>query len=71
VASTNIWGALTGGNMVYEGTIPPTPGQSGMQKTRMTFFNLGPDKVRQLVERSSDDGKTWQVSYDFIYTRSR
>ncbi len=65
------WGALIGGNMVYEGMIPPAPGQSGMQKTRMTFFNLGPDQVRQLVERSSDDGKTWQVSYDFIYTRRR
>jgi hypothetical protein len=35
----------------------------------MTFFNLGRDKVRQLVERTSDGGKQWQVVYDFIYTR--
>jgi tetratricopeptide (TPR) repeat protein len=63
------WGNLKDGNMVYEGMIPPTPGQSGPQQTRMTFFNLGDGKVRQFVERSTDGGKTWVVGYDFIYTK--
>jgi tetratricopeptide (TPR) repeat protein len=62
------WGELKGANMIYEGQIPPLPGMSP-QQTRMTFFNLGPDKVRQLVERSADGGKTWQVNYDISYTR--
>jgi hypothetical protein len=63
------WGNLKDGNMVYEGTVPPAPGQSGPQQTRMTFFNLGPGKVRQFVERSTDGGKSWQTTYDFIYTK--
>jgi hypothetical protein len=63
------WGSLKDGNMVYEGTAPPAKGQTVGERTRMTFFNLAPGKVRQLVERSSDGGKTWKVQYDFAYTR--
>lgn len=37
--------------------------------SRLTFFDLGPDEVRQLGEQSSDDGKTWTVRYDFDYRR--
>jgi hypothetical protein len=42
------------------------------QKTlgRMTFFNLG-DKVRQLWETSTDDGKTWTVAFDGMYVRKK
>lgn len=36
---------------------------------RFTFFNLGPDQVRQLSETSNDEGKTWNVDYDFTYVR--
>ena len=63
------WGGLKGGNMVYEGTAAPSKGQTVGERTRMTFFNLAPGKVRQLVERSADRGKTWKVQYDFAYTR--
>ena len=35
----------------------------------MTFFNLGPDKVRQFFEKSADGGRTWQRSWDLLYTR--
>jgi hypothetical protein len=38
-------------------------------RSRMTFFNLGPNKVRQFAERSTDDGKTWTTTVDFIYLR--
>ncbi len=37
---------------------------------RLTFFNLGPDKVRQFSEQSAD-GKSWQTIYDFIYIRRK
>ena len=63
------WGSLQYGNMVYEGDIPAPPGASGRMHTRLTFFNLGPDRVRQLSERSADGGKTWQVNFDLQYTR--
>lgn len=36
---------------------------------RLTFFNLGPNEVRQFSQRSSDGGKTWTVSYDLQYIR--
>jgi len=31
---------------------------------------LGPDKVRQF-SRGSTGGKTWNVEYDFTYTRKK
>jgi hypothetical protein len=37
--------------------------------TRLTFFNIDPNTVRQLSERSNDDGKSWSVVYDFKYVR--
>jgi hypothetical protein len=37
-------------------------------KRRLTFFNLGPNRVRQFSE-ASNDGKTWAVDYDFTYVR--
>jgi tetratricopeptide (TPR) repeat protein len=39
--------------------------------TRMTFFNLGPDKVRQLGEISEDAGANWKVTWDAIYLRKK
>ncbi len=38
---------------------------------RMTFFNLGTDKVRQLWETSTDEGKTWTVAFDGTYVRKK
>jgi hypothetical protein len=38
---------------------------------KFSFFNQGPDQVRQLNETSTDDGKTWTVSYDFTYKRKK
>jgi hypothetical protein len=46
----------------------PNPGGKPLQG-RFTFFNLGPDKVRQFKETSTDDGNTWQAVYDFTYIR--
>jgi len=38
---------------------------------KMTFYNLGPDKVRQHGENSSDGGKTWVTSFDLEYRRKK
>jgi hypothetical protein len=36
---------------------------------RFTFHHLGPNRVRQLQESSTDGGATYSVVYDFIYIR--
>jgi type II secretory pathway pseudopilin PulG len=38
---------------------------------RLTFFKLGPDRVRQFSELSADDGKTWTTEYDLTYIRKK
>ncbi|HEX6314342.1 MAG TPA: tetratricopeptide repeat protein [Gemmatimonadaceae bacterium] len=63
------WGELRDGNMMFTGDLPPLRGQTARRQTRLMFFKLGPDKVRQLSEGTMDGGKTWQVNYDLIYTR--
>jgi hypothetical protein len=39
--------------------------------TKLTFFNLSPDRVRQVWEQSTDEGKTWSVIFDGAYSRRR
>jgi tetratricopeptide (TPR) repeat protein len=36
---------------------------------RLTFYNLGPNKVRQFSQISSNNGKTWSTEYDLTYIR--
>jgi hypothetical protein len=62
-------GLLTGGNMVLEGTTPAANGQLGRVPTKLTFFHVSADTVRQFSETSADGGKTWTVAYDLIYVR--
>ena len=38
---------------------------------KMTFFNLGPEKVRQFGESSTDGGKTWKTDFDLEYQRKK
>jgi hypothetical protein len=38
---------------------------------KMTFHNLGPDKVRQHGESSIDGGKTWKTDFDLEYRRKK
>lgn len=47
--------------------VPQTGG--GALRRHLQFFNLGPDKVRQFSQGSTDAGKTWHVEYDLTYTR--
>ena len=64
------WGSLRDGNMVFTGEMPLGPGSrfAGRRTIRLTFFPMGPDKVRQFSEALNMDG-TWSVNYDLIYTR--
>ena len=38
-------------------------------RRRLTFEDRGPDAFRQLSERSTDEGATWETEYDFRYRR--
>ncbi|HMF57626.1 MAG TPA: tetratricopeptide repeat protein [Pyrinomonadaceae bacterium] len=62
-------GEYRDGAMRFEGESHPRQGKP--TKIRMTLFNLGQDRVRQLGETSPDDGQTWNVTYDLTYTRRR
>ncbi|MBX7150898.1 hypothetical protein K1X84_04620 [bacterium] len=60
-------GEYRDGAMVFEGETHRASGKKILRK--MIFYNLGPDKVRQYSEMSLDNGKNWQIAYDFIYIR--
>lgn len=60
-------GGLKDDKMVLEG-IWPQPNNPN-QITRMTYSKLENGSVRQFGETSDDNGKTWQVSFDFIYKK--
>ena len=55
--------------MRYEGE--PVASQGAQTLSRLTFFNLDANTVRQFAEQSWDDGKTWTVLYDFKYVRKK
>ena len=38
---------------------------------RLTFFDLGKDKVRQLGEITKDKGASWATEYDLEYRRKK
>jgi hypothetical protein len=62
-------GEYRDGAMRFEGEAVLANGRR--VKSRMTFFNLSADKVRQFAERSTDEGKTWTTTVDYIYFRKK
>lgn len=62
-------GEVRDGNMHYTSESVSATGPKTLG--RMTFFNLGPDRVRQLWETSTDGGKTWTVAFDGMYNRKK
>ena len=53
-------------------TTDPFPfSKDTMAIRRLTFFNLGIDKVRQFGEISKDKGTTWLPEYDLEYRRKK
>ena len=62
-------GEYKDGALRYEGV---TIGKNGKKTLeRLTFFNLGQERVRQYWEQSSDDGKTWNAVFDGTYVRKK
>jgi hypothetical protein len=57
------------GNLLYTGELAAPGGGTARVPTRLTFFKLPNGQVRQLSESSTDQGKTWTVNYDLLYTR--
>ena len=64
-------GHARGGNMYYEAKNVQFSGMKAPGTVRMTFFKLGPDRIRQLGEQSTDGGRTWTTMYDLTYTRRK
>lgn len=60
-------GVYQNGALRFTGHNPGAKGEPTLQ--RYTFFNLDPNHVRQLQEKSTDGGKTWSVVSDFYYAR--
>lgn len=64
-----IEGTFVDGRMVLEG--PGINGQGQTVTNRISWNRIdgNPDRVRQLWEASTDDGETWTVLFDGLYTR--
>jgi hypothetical protein len=62
-------GGLEEGKMVMRGTTPSQrePGKTVLH--RITWAPIDSGRVRQLWEASRDDGKTWAVQFDGVYSR--
>ena len=68
--SLGLDGAFTGGKMVLTGTKKdPATGKTTID--RITWTPLPADQVRQVWETSTDDGKSWTVAFDGLYTRKK
>ena len=64
-------GGLEGRSMVLAST-GPHPRKSGVTlRDRITWTPLSDGAVRQLWERSEDDGANWTVAFDGRYVRQR
>ncbi|HKO54528.1 MAG TPA: hypothetical protein VJ276_01545 [Thermoanaerobaculia bacterium] len=61
-------GALEGDHLVFTWRYELN-GVKTLQK--MTYVKEGPDQVRQKIDVSTDDGKTWNGSYDGLYVRRK
>jgi len=57
-------GGIEDGRMVFYWKNP-----QGLNK--MTYEKEGPDRVRQLLFSSNDEGKTWQPTYNGLYIRRK
>lgn len=56
-----------GGSVRFQGEIPVADGGTYLDRTTLT--PIGPDEVRQHIEISTDNGITWQTTFDARYIR--
>jgi len=64
------YGGLKDGVMDYRTDEIPQPSGPPL-KRHLQFFKLGPDRIRQYSQGSTDGGKTWSPEYDFTYIRKK
>jgi hypothetical protein len=64
-------GQARDGNLYYEAESVRLPSEPAPVRLKMTFFNQGKDRVRQLIEKSTDGGRTYAALWDLIYVRRR
>ena len=62
-------GDLVDGEMRMEGTAHQRDGST--QLSRVTFTPNPDGTVRQFMERSTDDGETWTVAFDAVYSKKK
>lgn len=56
------------GSVGFEGTLVAASGQRILDRTTLTPAADG--TIRQVIELSRDEGKTWRVAYDAVYRRA-
>lgn len=61
-------GAYANGKMILTGPGVNQAGVAIINRITWQRQNGDPDRVRQLWETSADGGKTWQVTFDGLYT---
>ena len=57
------------GNLV-DGKMVLRTDEKQMPVSRWTWYVLGPGKVRQMAEQSSDGQKTWNIVWDSVYAKA-
>jgi tetratricopeptide (TPR) repeat protein len=57
------------GAVRFQGELPQKGGGTVLDRTTLT--PLPGDRVRQVIERSRDGGRTWEVGYDAVYVRQK
>jgi hypothetical protein len=62
-------GTFVSGSMVLSGKKQDKAGKTTLN--RITWTPLPSGEVRQLWEASTDDGKSWTVAFDGLYTRKK
>jgi hypothetical protein len=66
---TRYVGTFKDGAMRFEAEGTGPNGQKVLH--RLTFSQNADGSVRQFAESSGDEGKTWNVSYDFKYVKTK
>ncbi len=62
-------GEYRDGAMRYEGEVHTPNGAKTL--TRVTLYNLSPDRIRHTQDDSTDGGKTWTNVWDSVYVRKK
>ncbi len=60
---------LDGGAVRFQGSIPVAGGGTYLDRTTLT--PLADGRIRQLIEISTDGGRTWRATFDAVYARLR